>query len=416
LHIGGGNSTLNTFKDIIFWTSADGVTTTGTEAMRIDSSQDATFAGEIIFSSTTGNQIHLNTSDGTDNGIMQISAAGATGVTRGPYISMEGNEVTTTGGRMQLVAGDGNNGTLSLHTGSSAAARLQIEESGATNFSGGLFGINETANANMTIGLTINQGANDNQIVAFKSSDVSHPITSTAETDTFGAIFKGTNGTTEGGLRILALGDTGTATNVMLLDAWSGASALDTGKATTATGAFNVRSAISNGATGSQIPGADENLVTFQAYTTTRFIFDQEGSGHADVEWTTYSDARLKSNIRDLPYGLDTAMALKPRIFDRQSGYISDGEDQCHNVTNDKNWSVKHKDGELVLEDKKRVQIGLIAQEAELLIPELVKTPPNEYSFYSMDYERLSVVNLSAIQELNEKVVALEAQMAALQN
>lgn len=37
LHIGGGNSTLNAFEDIIFWTSADGQTVTGTERMRITS-------------------------------------------------------------------------------------------------------------------------------------------------------------------------------------------------------------------------------------------------------------------------------------------------------------------------------------------------------------------------------------------
>ena len=42
------------------------------------------------------------------------------------------------------------------------------------------------------------------------------------------------------------------------------------------------------------------------------------------------------------------------------------------------------------------------------MIPELVKKPNGPYSLYSMDYERLSVVNLAAIQELAAKVAALE--------
>jgi len=54
----------------------------------------------------------------------------------------------------------------------------------------GLLLLAETANTKMTIGLTINQGANDDEIQAFKSSDVAHGITDQAETDTFGMMRK----------------------------------------------------------------------------------------------------------------------------------------------------------------------------------------------------------------------------------
>ena len=50
--------------------------------------------------------------------------------------------------------------------------------------------INEVSNANMTIGQTINQGANDDEIQAYKSSDVTHGCTTYAETDTFGSLAK----------------------------------------------------------------------------------------------------------------------------------------------------------------------------------------------------------------------------------
>lgn len=54
--------------------------------------------------------------------------------------------------------------------------------------------LGDTSNANLTVGITINQGANDDQILALKSSDVAHGLTTappgTVETDDFLAIFK----------------------------------------------------------------------------------------------------------------------------------------------------------------------------------------------------------------------------------
>ncbi len=50
----------------------------------------------------------------------------------------------------------------------------------------GLVLINDSANANSTIGLTINQDANDNEILSFKSSDVNHGVTGVTETDKMG--------------------------------------------------------------------------------------------------------------------------------------------------------------------------------------------------------------------------------------
>jgi hypothetical protein len=49
--------------------------------------------------------------------------------------------------------------------------------------------IGDTSNANMTTGLTINQGAADNEIICLKSSDVSHDGYAT-EVDTFGTLAK----------------------------------------------------------------------------------------------------------------------------------------------------------------------------------------------------------------------------------
>lgn len=73
---------------------------------------------------------------------------------------------------------------------------------------GGLVGINETTNANMTLGLTINQGAADNEILALKSSDVAHGRTGLAETDTYATFIK--HSATGGGLEIAAYAESAT--------------------------------------------------------------------------------------------------------------------------------------------------------------------------------------------------------------
>ena len=58
------------------------------------------------------------------------------------------------------------------------------------NLAGVILFIEDTANVNMTVGLTINQGANDDAILALKSSDVAHGVTDYSETDTYFTIVK----------------------------------------------------------------------------------------------------------------------------------------------------------------------------------------------------------------------------------
>ena len=73
-----------------------------------------------------------------------------------------------------------------------------IQNSNAILNDAGLLFLAETANTKMTIGLTINQAGNDDEILALKSSDVAHGITTRTETDTYGFLKKQTGAT--GGL------------------------------------------------------------------------------------------------------------------------------------------------------------------------------------------------------------------------
>jgi len=65
-----------------------------------------------------------------------------------------------------------------------------IQNSNAILNDAGLLFLAETVNTKMTIGLTINQLGNDDEIAALKSSDVAHGITTRTETNTFGHLKK----------------------------------------------------------------------------------------------------------------------------------------------------------------------------------------------------------------------------------
>jgi len=97
-----------------------------------------------------------------------------------------------------LQAGSITSGFTSIDVGSGA-----ISTTGT--ISAGVAYLNETANANMTVGLTINQGANDDTALALKSSDVAHAMTGTAEADTYLELKK--TQATSGGALIRAFKD-----------------------------------------------------------------------------------------------------------------------------------------------------------------------------------------------------------------
>lgn len=235
-----------------------------------------------------------------------------------------------------------------------------------------------TSNSHVTLGLTINQEANDDNIFELKSSDIVHGITDLTETDTFFYIRKSV--ATTGGATMFGLGEN----NIGFLN--FGVAVNDTTtKSTAAAGYIEFRAAKKSG-TGITDAGADANLLVIRNNSTTRFIFDAEGTGHADDSWITFSDRRLKTEIESIPYGLKELMLLRPKRFVKQSGAL-DG------------------DGKVELSGKGRRKIGLIAQDVSSIIPEAVKDIDSEStSFYSLDYDSLVALLTSAIQELKLEI------------
>ena len=105
-----------------------------------------------------------------------------------------------------------------------------------------------------------------------------------------------------------------------------------------------------------------------------RFVVDNAGNGTFTANVTAFSDERLKDNIQTLENGLDKV-------------------EQLRGVTYTK-------------ENKK--EIGVIAQEVEKILPEIVLTADDEMGTKSVDYGKITSVLIEAIKELSARVKELE--------
>lgn len=145
--------------------------------------------------------------------------------------------------------------------------------------------VNDTANAGMTVGLTINQGAADDEALALKSSDVAHGITDLGETDTYGSFFK--SNATNGGLSIRGLA----ASTSIGVDVGGFQGTANTTKSTAGTGAIRLTGGLKSG-TGFAALGANANILAVTDAGTTRFLLDADGDSHQDVgtAWTNFDE------------------------------------------------------------------------------------------------------------------------------
>lgn len=147
-----------------------------------------------------------------------------------------------------------------------------------------LWFVNDSANAQMTIGITLNQGANGDEILALKSSSVAHGMTSRTETDTY-AYFKKMSAGLGG---VLLAGYTSGSTGVQL---WGNVTTDTSVRSTGAVAATMIDNETRSGNTTTTM-SANTNMVCFRTNGITRQIFDSDGDSHQDVgtTWTNYDD------------------------------------------------------------------------------------------------------------------------------
>ena len=108
----------------------------------------------------------------------------------------------------------------------------------------------------------------------------------------------------------------------------------------------------------------------------TALTLDMSAAGAATFNdnVTAYSDERLKDNIETLTDGLDKVEQLRGVTYTRDE----------------------------------RENIGVIAQEVEKILPEIVLTADDEMGTKSVDYSRLTAVLIEAVKDLSARVKELE--------
>jgi len=110
--------------------------------------------------------------------------------------------------------------------------------------------------------------------------------------------------------------------------------------------------------------------------TITALTLDMSGAGAATFNnnVTAFSDERLKSNIETIQGGLEKVEQLRGVTYTRDE----------------------------------RDNIGVIAQEIEKVLPDIVLTADDEMGTKSVDYSRITAVLIEAVKELSAKVKYLE--------
>ena len=164
--------------------------------------------------------------------------------------------------------------------------------------------IGETANTDMSAGLTVNQQAADDEILAIKSSDVTHGATDFAETDTYGHMKK--SEADAGGLLIRGLRDNGAGAFAGLNLQGLLAKNTDTGKTNTAQGIVAIYGLQTSGASVANTV-ADGNICSFHTYRggayVTVVIIDEDGDIYYEggmVEYDEQDDIALLRELNEV--------------------------------------------------------------------------------------------------------------------
>ena len=153
------------------------------------------------------------------------------------------------------------------------------------------------------------------------------------------------------------------------------------------------------------VPGNAQNGNNAGAYgrigifdTTPDYTFDVIGDINASGEVRNSSsaltsDERLKENIEDMPDMLDKVIQLQPRLFD---------------------WKEGARPGRLDTEEYRSGDFGFIAQEMSAVLPCMVSVGQDKEKLQGVNYGKLTSVLAKAIQELNQKIVDLQAEVDSL--
>ena len=126
----------------------------------------------------------------------------------------------------------------------------------------------------------------------------------------------------------------------------------------------------------------------------TGFINPNSGGvyqGNNSSSWSTTSDRRIKKNIEDNSTGLDAINQVRVRSFEYRTA------DEIDELPSS------------VAIDKRGTQVGVIAQEIQEILPDVVKEEST--GCLSVNPDNMTWYLINAVKELSAKVAELEAKI-----
>ena len=242
----------------------------------------------------SGDEFLFFTTDGSER--MRIDSSGHMTLSGQLKLSNDEPLVWGTSNSSNIRGSHGASGYFKIRPGASNVLYLTASGQAVLN--------EEDTNDDMTQGLTINQGANSNEIFALKSSEVAHGCTDRAETDTFFKITK--NHGSYGGVHLQAFQEAGEVNpfTMSVATAWTG----DQTKSGSAQAHFCMNAKQISG-TGTTAPGGNRNLLVIKNNGTTEWLVDNDGdvyydgSTNASQSWDDYDDVGLLNTFRNLTTG-----------------------------------------------------------------------------------------------------------------
>ena len=144
----------------------------------------------------------------------------------------------------------------------------------------------------------------------------------------------------------------------------------------------------------------------------TKLYVAQDGAGDLYANGTIQSsDRHIKKEINDLAYGLSFIKRLRPVSYYKLNpqDYPQELKDKFYPDGNVR---------KVASEDYNKLQVGFIAQEVKAVIDEIDAenniVSIDEDGFHRMDYEKIVVPLVKAVQEQQEQIEALQAQIKSL--
>ena len=155
--------------------------------------------------------------------------------------------------------------------------------------------------------------------------------------------------------------------------------------------------------------GIGDNYAVIGNTDVTRVYAAQDGGAVIYANATiNASDRRVKKEIQDLDYGLDYVKSLRPVSYFKKdpANYPQALKDALYPDGNVRKLS----------DEEKKLQVGFIAQEVKQVNDEMGLennvVMVDEVGFHRMDYEKIVVPLVKAVQEQQEQIEALQRQYA----